>query len=214
VDQAGNDAQNVGILLFDGVQVTDFTGPYDVFVMARPAGTPNPVEAPPLFRVFTIAAQETVACEGGLRVLSDYRLVDHPPIEVLVVPGGLGVFRVREDAAVMAWVRRTAETAQLATSVCLGSLLLGELGLLESVPATTHWMFLDELRRLAPGAEVRGGVRYADAGRLITSAGISAGIDMALHALERLHGPGVAAQTARILEYDYWEGLQKLQPAD
>jgi len=208
VDQVGNDAQNVGILLFDGVQVTDFTGPYDVFVMARPAGTPNPVEAAPLFRVFTIASQVTVACEGGLRVLSDYRLGDHPPVEVLVVPGGLGVFRLREDADVMAWIRRTSETAQLATSVCLGSLLMGELGLLKGMPATTHWMFLDELRRLAPDSEIRGGVRYADAGRLITSAGISAGIDMALHALERLHGPEVAAQTARILEYDYWEGLQ------
>ena len=211
MDQAENDAQNVGILLFDGVQVTDFTGPYDVFVLARPAGTSNPIEAPPLFRVFTIAQQETVACEGGLRVLSDYRLENHPAVEVLVVPGGLGVFRVRDDAAVMAWVQRTAETAQLATSVCLGSLLMGELGLLKGMPATTHWMFLDELRRLAPDTEVRGGVRYADAGRLITSAGISAGIDMALHALERLHGPEVAAQTARILEYDYWEGLREPQ---
>jgi transcriptional regulator GlxA family with amidase domain len=203
VDQKGSSARNVGILLYDGVQVTDFTGPYDVFVLARPAGTPNPVEAPPLFRVFTIARQETVSCEGGLRVLSDYRLHDHPPVEVLVVPGGLGVFRVREDAA---------ETAQLATSVCLGSLLMGEVGLFEGVPATTHWMFLDELRRISPRAEVRGGVRYADAGKLLSSAGISAGIDMALHALERLHGREVAAQTARILEYDYWEGGRAAQP--
>ncbi len=101
MDQAGSSAKNVGILLYDGVQVTDFTGPYDVFVLARPAGAPNPVEAPPLFRAFSVAQQETVTCEGGLRVLSDYRLDSHPPIEVLVVPGGLGVFRVREDAAVM-----------------------------------------------------------------------------------------------------------------
>jgi transcriptional regulator GlxA family with amidase domain len=213
VNEKGNDAQNVGILLYDGVQVTDFTGPYDVFVLARPAGVPNPIEAPPLFRVLTIAQQETVTCEGGLRVLSDHRLHDHPPVEVLVVPGGLGVFRVREDTAVMAWIQRTAETAQLATSVCLGSLLLGELGLLDGMPATTHWMFLDELRRIAPRADVRGGVRYADAGKLLTSAGISAGIDMALHALERLHGREVAAQTARILEYDYWEGDRAAQTA-
>jgi transcriptional regulator GlxA family with amidase domain len=206
VNQKGSGAKNVGILLFDGVQVTDFTGPYDVFVLARPAGTPNPVEAPPLFRVFTIAQQETVTCEGGLRVLSDYRLHAHPAVEVLVVPGGLGVFRLREDAAVMGWIHRTAETAQLATSVCLGALLMGEVGLFEGVPATTHWMFLDELRRIAPHAEVRGGIRYADAGKVLSSAGISAGIDMALHALERLHGREVAAQTAHILEYDYGEG--------
>jgi transcriptional regulator GlxA family with amidase domain len=198
-------ARSVGILLYDGVQTTDFTGPYDVFVLARAAGT-NPMEAPPLFRVFTIAKQETVGCEGGLRVLADYRLDDHPPVEVLVVPGGLGVFKVREDAETMAWIRRTAERAELATSVCVGSLLLGELGLLDELPATTHWMFIDQLKQVAPGAEVRSGVRYADGGRVLTSAGISAGIDMALHALERLHGPEVAAQTARILEYDYWEG--------
>ena len=202
MNQHSSGAQNVGILLYDGVQVTDFTGPYDVFVLARPAGTPNPIEAPPLFRVFTIAQQETVSCEGGLRVLSDYRLHDHPPVEVLVVPGGLGVFRVRDDTAVMAWIRRTAETAQLATSVCLGSLLMGELGLFEGVPATTHWMFLDELRRIAPRAEVRGGVRYADAGKLLSSAGISAGIDMALHLVARLHSPERAREVRRYIQYD------------
>ena len=212
MQQQGSLAKNVGILLYDGVQVTDFTGPYDVFVLARPAGTPNPSETPPLFRVFTVAQQETVSCEGGLRVLSDYRLDDHPAVEVLVVPGGLGVFRVREDAAVMAWIQRTAESAQLATSVCLGSLLLGEVGLFDGLPATTHWMFLDELRRIAPRADVRSGVRYTDAGKLLSSAGISAGIDMALHALERLYGHEVAAQTARILEYDYWEGGRVAQP--
>ena len=112
----------------------------------------------------------------------------------------------------MAWIQRTAESAQLATSVCLGSLLLGEVGLFDGLPATTHWMFLDELRRIAPRADVRSGVRYTDAGKLLSSAGISAGIDMALHALERLYGHEVAAQTARILEYDYWEGGRVAQP--
>jgi transcriptional regulator GlxA family with amidase domain len=212
VGNESNDAMNVGILLYDGVQVTDFTGPYDVFTLARPAGT-SPLEAPPLFRIFTVAQQETISCEGGLRVLSDHRLHDHPSVDVLVVPGGMGVFRVREDAAVIAWVKRTAESAQLATSVCVGSLLLGELGLFDGAPATTHWMFLDELRKVAPRAKVSGGVRYADAGKFISAAGISAGIDMALHALERLHGPEVAAQTARILEYDYWESGQPAQVA-
>jgi transcriptional regulator GlxA family with amidase domain len=212
VNQESSSVKNVGILLFNGVQITDFTGPYDVFVLARPAGVPNPLEAPPLFRVFTVAQQETISCEGGLRVLSEYRLDDHPPVEVLVVPGGWGVFRVREDAAAMAWIKRTAESAQLATSVCIGALLMGELGLFDGLPATTHWSFLDELQRIAPRAEVRGRVRYADADKLLSSAGISAGIDMALHALERLHGPEVAAQTARILEYDYWEGVQAAQP--
>jgi transcriptional regulator GlxA family with amidase domain len=205
VNQEQSDRKNVGILLYDGVQVTDFTGPYDVFALARPAGMPNPMAAPPLFRVFSVAEQVTISCEGGLRVLSDYRLDNHPPVDVLVVPGGLSVFQVRENAAILAWIRQTAAHAQLATSVCLGALLMGEVGLFEGMPATTHWMFLDELRRISPQAEVRAGVRYVDAGKLLSSAGISAGTDMALHALERLHGPVVAVQTARILEYDYWD---------
>ncbi len=89
---------------------------------------------------------------------------------------------------------------------------MGEVGLFDGMPATTHWMFLDALRETSPRIEVLAGVRYADAGKLISSAGISAGIDMALHALERLHGREVAAQTARALQYDYWEGLRAVQP--
>lgn len=205
--------ENVGILLFDRVQVTDFSGPYDVFVLARPAGTPNPAEAPPLFRVFTVAEGESVVCEGGLRVVSDHRLDEHPPIDLLVVPGGLGVFPLRENAAVLGWIRRTAETAQLAASVCIGALLMADAGLWGGGRATTHWMFLDALRQASPGLEVLEGVRHVDAGKFLSSAGITAGIDMALHALERLRGHEVAAQTARILEYDYWEGFRAPEPA-
>jgi transcriptional regulator GlxA family with amidase domain len=217
-NQDGGGATNVGILLYDHVQVTDFTGPYDVFVLARPAGQPDPSKPPPLCQVFTVAQKETVTCWGGLRVRTDYRLDQHPPrhppIEILVVPGGLGVFQVRGDPTVMAWIESTAKAAQLAASVCIGALLLGELGLFNGLPATTHWSYLDELRRIAPSAEVLGGVRYADAGKIISSAGISAGIDMALHVLERLHGREVADQTARILEYDSWEGGGAAEPGD
>jgi len=214
VNRDNGNMTNVGILLYDGVQITDVSAPYDVFVMARPAGKPNPLEAPPLFQVFTVAQQASVSCAGGLRIVSDYRPVDHPPIDVLVVPGGLSAFQVQADAAILNWIRRTAETAKLTTSVCLGSLLLGAAGLLDGVPATTHWLFLDELRRIAPGTDVRSDVRYVDAGPIVTSAGISAGIDMALHALERLHGPDVAAQTARALEYDSWEHVRTVEPVN
>ena len=213
MDQESGSAKNVGILLFDGVQVTDFTGPYDVFTWARPTGTPNPAEAPPLFRAFTVAERESVSCDGGLRVQSDHRLDGHPPLDLLVVPGGLGVFPLREHAAVMDWIRRTAEAVPLATSVCIGALLMAGTGLWDGIRATTHSMFLDELRRASPRTEVVEGVRYVDAGKFLSSAGVTAGIDMALHAVERLHGRDVAAQTARILEYDYWEGFRAPQPA-
>ena len=136
---------------------------------------------------------------------TDYRLdqhpPQHPPIEILVVPGGLGVFQVREDPTVMAWIESTAKAAQLATSVCIGALLLGELSLFDGLPATTHWSYLDELRRIAPSAKVLGGVRYADAGHIISSAGISAGIDMALYLVGRLYGPETARRVQKGVEY-------------
>lgn len=198
---------SVGILLFDNVTVTDFTGPYDVFRAARPLGVPAS-EPQPLFTLFTVAEQEVVRCNGGLRVLADYRLDEHPPIELLVVPGGFGTRREVNNARLIAWLDRTAQGATLVTSVCTGALLLAKAGLLAGRPATTHWASIDLLRQVAPAVEVRTNVRYVDAGPVVSSAGVSAGIDMALHVVERLHGPAVARQTARQLEYDYWEGFR------
>lgn len=195
---------NVGMLLFDDVTVTDFTGPYDVFRAARPLGVPAS-EPRPLFSVFTVGEWETVRCNGGLRVLTDHRLDDHPPIEILVVPGGWGTRREVNNAQLVAWIERTARAAQLATSVCTGALLMAQTGLLDGLRATTHWASLDWLRSACPNVQVVSGVRFVDAGKFVSSAGVSAGLDMALHVVERLHGAAVAAQTARQLEYDYWE---------
>ncbi|MBI4507948.1 MAG: DJ-1/PfpI family protein [Chloroflexi bacterium] len=198
----------VGTLLFDDVTVTDFTGPYDVFRAARPLGVPAAVPRP-LFAIFTVAEYDVVHCNGGLRVLADHRLDDHPPIDLLVVPGGFGTRREVDNARLIAWIGRVARQAQLATSVCTGALLMAKAGLLDGRPATTHWASVEWLRSAFPQVQVQTGVRYVDAGQIVSSAGVSAGIDMALHVVERLHGPAVAAQTARQLEYDYWESARR-----
>ena len=196
---------NTGILLFDGVQVTDFTGPYDVFNAARPPGS-MPATSQSLFNVFTLGASPEVVCSGGLRVLPDYSLEDHPAIELLVVPGGAGTRREESNEALIGWIRAAAQAAALATTVCTGARLLAKTGLLEGERATTHWASIGYLRDTYPGIEVAEGVRYVESGKYVLSAGITAGIDMALYVVEKLHGHDVAEQAARLLEYDYWEG--------
>lgn len=200
---------NVGILLFDEVQVTDFTGPFDVFTAARPVGSAR--DAAPLFNVFTLATTPEVRCAGGLVVKTDYRLDNHPPIELLVLPGGQGTRREENNPAMIDWVRRTAEAdaTQIAATVCTGARLMAKTGLWDGLRVTTHWNSIDYLREAYPAIDVAEGVRYVDSGKYVSSAGITAGIDLALHLVERLHGYDVAHQAARLLEYDYWEGFKR-----
>jgi transcriptional regulator GlxA family with amidase domain len=138
---------------------------------------------------------------GGLKVQPDYTLADHPPIQVLVVPGGWGTRREVENAPLIAWIRGQAAQAHLMTSVCTGAFLLGRAGLLEGRRVTTHWASIERLRRAQPNATVLEEVRFLDEGAVVTSAGISAGIDMALHLVARLHSEELAQQTARRMEY-------------
>jgi transcriptional regulator GlxA family with amidase domain len=197
---------NVGILLFDDVQVTDFTGPYDVFMVA--GRSPGSTE-PPLFDSFTLSSEAEVTCAGGLRVRTDYRLGDHPPIELLVVPGGSGTRREENNPHLIDWVKARAEGSQIAATVCTGARLMAKTGLWDGLRATTHWNSIEYLRTTFPAIEVVEGVRYVDAGKYVSSAGITAGIDLSLHLVERLHGYEVARRAARALEYDYWEGFNR-----
>ena len=190
--------RNVAILIFDEVEVLDFCGPFEVFSVA---GAPGDAR---YFNVYTVAERTTpVMARNGLSVNPRYNITDCPTPDVLVVPGGYGVRREIENPVVMGWIAEQAARAELTTSVCTGSWLLGRLGLLDGLHATTHWRSLDRLREIAPQATVLEDVRFVDNGRIITSAGISAGIDMALHVVARLHGTDVASQTARYMEYDW-----------
>jgi transcriptional regulator GlxA family with amidase domain len=197
--------RTIGIYIFDNVEVLDFAGPYEVFTCAtRVAGKLAPGgEAP--FRVRTISASRApVIARAGLELRPESDFGDCGEIDVLIIPGGVvGAELGRPD--VIAWIAGMARASELTASVCTGALLLAEAGLLDDQPATTHWEDLDELRQGWPQVEVRGERRWVDNGRVVTSGGISAGIDMSLHLVERLAGRELAVRTARQMEYDWNE---------
>ena len=195
--------RNVGIPIFADVEILDFCGPFEVFASATlPPETDGGPETR-LFEVFTIAERsELVACRGGLLVQPNHTLDDHPPLDVVVIPGGYGTRRAQENSIVLDWIARQRQTAAMTTSVCTGAFLLGAAGLLDGLRATTHWTTIEGLRGSLPATNVLAGVRVVDEGEIITSAGVSAGIDMALHVVRRLHGDEVARRTARDMEYE------------
>ena len=195
--------RNVGILIFPDVEILDFCGPFEVFASATlPAATDDGPETR-LFEVFTVAERsELVACRGGLLVQPNHTLDDHPPLDLVVVPGGYGTRRQQENPVVLDWIARQRRGGALTTSVCTGAFLLGAAGLLDGLRATTHWTTIDGLRTNLPTTEVLADARVVDEGEIITSAGVSAGIDMALHVVRRLHGDEVARRTARDMEYE------------
>jgi transcriptional regulator GlxA family with amidase domain len=195
--------RNVGILIFPDVEILDFCGPFEVFASATlPAQTDGGPEMR-LFEVFTIAERsKLVACRGGLLVQPNHTLDEHPPLDLVVIPGGYGTRREQENPVILDWIARLRRTGALTTSVCTGAFLLGAAGLLDGLRATTHWTTIDGLRAHLPTTNVLADARVVDEGEIITSAGVSAGIDMALHVVRRLHGDEVARRTARDMEYE------------
>jgi transcriptional regulator GlxA family with amidase domain len=158
------------------------------------------------FTVFTVAPRPgPVIATGGLQIVPQFDFATAPGIDVLVVPGGFGTRPLLQDAEVLAWLRRTAAGARRVTSVCTGSLLLAQAGLLSGRRATTHWSALDRLAGLDPTITVDGGQRFVD-DVVVTSAGVSAGIDMAFGVVAAFCGREVASETARYIEYPFWGG--------
>jgi transcriptional regulator GlxA family with amidase domain len=193
--------RTVGILIFDNVEVLDFSGPFEVFSTARPPGQSE--HTSPLFQVFTIAEIERIIhCRGNLLVQPHYSIENHPPLDILVVPGGWGTRALLTSDRVLDWIARQDALVELTTSVCTGALLLAERGILNGKQATTHWGSVNWMREHYPKLEMQSDTRYVDTGKVITSAGVSAGIDMALHVVARLHSEETAAWTAREMEYD------------
>jgi transcriptional regulator GlxA family with amidase domain len=203
VTSTNADKTAVGILLFDGVEVLDFAGPYEVFSRTRltPGIESRRSDDSAPFRVFTVAeAPAPVTATGGLRVVPDFGFASCPTIDILVVPGGIGTRPLLQDQALLAWIRQTAAAAQRVTSVCTGALVLASAGLLTGRRATTHWGALDLLASLDSTIRVETEPRFVD-DEIMTSAGVSAGIDMALAVVEALHGRAVADETARYMDY-------------
>lgn len=193
--------RTIGILIFDGVELLDFAGPYEVFSAARE--TVDSRERP--LTVFTVAeSSEPVMCNNGLIVQPRHTLSDCPALDILLVPGGRGTRTAIERAPLILWIAERAQSAELTTSVCTGSFLLAKAALLHGKAATTHWGSVARLRQAFPDIEVRDDVRWVDEGNIVTSAGVSAGIDMSLHLLRRLYGEEAANATARGMEYEHW----------
>ena len=187
----------IGVYLFDGAEELDYAGPWEV-LGAWSAGFPG--DGVTLFSVAREAGPVTSA--KGLRVLPDHDWSSAPAVDVLVVPGGAGVYPLLEDDAVLAWVRSHADGGALLTSVCTGALVLAAAGLLTERPATTWWGRLDRLAELDPTIELRPDDRFVDSGEIVTAAGVSAGIDMALHLVARLHSVERAREVRRYIQYD------------
>jgi transcriptional regulator GlxA family with amidase domain len=190
--------KTIGILLFDGVEELDAVGPYEVLAAwAR-------IRPDDGWRTITVGVAGPGPVRGakGLVMTPDVGLGAAGPIDLVVHPGGQGTRPLMDDAAHLEWMRTQAATDELTTSVCTGSLVLAAAGLLRNRPATTHWASLETLAAIDPTIDVRPDDRYVDDGDIVTSAGVSAGIDMALHLVARLAGDERAREVRRYIQYD------------
>lgn len=196
---------NIGIYVFDDVEVLDFAGPYEVFTTATRMHARNSRDERPLFNVFTIGRSTApVRARAGLKVDPDYSIDDHPPLDCLVVPGGV-VTAELEKPDVIDWISGQAVPDRMVASVCTGAFLLAQTGKLDGRQVTTHWEDIADLKEMFPSVDVLSTLRWVDEGAFITSAGISAGIDMSLHLVERLHDRALAERTALQMDFDWTE---------
>lgn len=188
--------KNVAILVFDDVEVLDFAGPFEVFAVA------DELSGHSLFHTFTLATKPgTVRARNGLKIVPDFTLEHCPTPHVIVIPGGAGRHALMRMPSLHEWLRQKSRTAEIVMSVCSGSFVLAAAGLLEGMQVTTHHDCIAELREFAPQLDLVESARFTDNGRVLTSAGISAGIDCSLHVVQRLAGSATAAATARYMEY-------------
>lgn len=187
----------IGILLFNEVEVLDFAGPFEVFSIASRNNEK-------LFEVITVGETgETISARNGLAVVPTAKFSDHPAFDILIVPGGYGAEEIEiYNPAVINWIKEQQKKVNITASVCTGALLLAEAGILNGRNATTHWMDLDRLEREYPEVHVVRGVKFVDEETLLTSGGISAGINMSFHIVAKLFGVDVARETAKRMEYD------------
>jgi transcriptional regulator GlxA family with amidase domain len=200
----------VGIVVFPEVEVLDFCGPFEVFSVTR-LDEARRREEPSPFEVLLVAdTADVVSATGGLRVVPDYTLDTCPTLDVLVVPGGWGTRAQIHNQRLIAWIAARGGQVGTLTSVCTGAMLLGTAGLLDGRRATTHWRSLDWMRDTFPLVTVERDLHVVEDGNVVTSAGISAGIDMALRVVARTCGEPVARATARHMEYPFPDNRRRV----
>jgi putative intracellular protease/amidase/YHS domain-containing protein len=196
--------RNVAILIFNGVELLDFAGPGEVFAAAQT------IEGQRAFNVYTVApSADDIISQGFVKVTPQHTIENCPRPDIIVVPGG-GVNNVMNDEKVMAWIKNATRESEITMSVCTGANLLARARLLDDKKATTHWASISRLKADAPTATVLENARFVDNGQVITTAGVSAGIDGALHVVDRMLGRPAAQLTARYMEYD-WKPMKKLE---
>jgi copper(I)-binding protein/putative intracellular protease/amidase len=188
--QPDAERKKVAILIFNGVQIIDYTGPWEVFGQAG-------------FEVFTIAQKpDPIITNFGMKVTPNHVFADSPKPDILLIPGG-NVLEAQKDQPTLNWLRESAEKAEVVLSVCNGAYILAKAGLLNGLTATTTAPLIDGLAAAAPNIKVVYDKRYVDNGKVITTAGLSAGIDGSLHVISRLYGKGRAQAIALGMEYDW-----------
>ncbi|MDP9932175.1 DJ-1/PfpI family protein [Variovorax paradoxus] len=198
----------VRILAYDGLEALDFAGPFEVFTTASRVSQRMNSGAPTPFEVASVALarnDQPVQARAGLRLLADHDLAANPDADLLIVPGGV-VDAPLASSDTLRWIAECAAGAQLVASVCTGVFLLAKSGVVTNETVTTHWEDIADLREQFPALDVREGERWIDSGRVVSSAGISAGIDMSLYLVERLAGRALAERTARQMDYAWNSG--------
>ena len=194
---------NVGILIFNEVEVLDFAGPYEVFSRTRlekGAESRKSNDSAP-FKVFTVSVNDkTIKATGGLKVISDYTFLNSPKIDILIIPGGYGTRPLLNNEDVLNWIKSISNDSEITSSVCTGALLLAKAGLLDGKRATTHWGAIGALKSINKNIQVIENRRIVN-DEIITSAGVSSGIDMAFMIIENLYGEQVASDTAKYIEF-------------
>lgn len=195
---------NIGIFLFNDVELLDFAGPYEVFSVA------TELQDNALFNVFTITEDGGgIRSVNGLKVMPDYDFKNHPQIDVLVVPGGNGTKIEMTKDTVLQWLKEQYTHSQITMSVCSGTRLLGKIGLLNNLKITTHHEVIADMKMIVPTAMIEENVKFVDNGKILTSAGISAGIELSLYVVTKLFGKEVANKAAVYMEYGNWENLEQ-----
>ena len=194
---------NVGIFIFDEVEVLDFAGPFEVFSRTRllkGAESRRSDESAP-FNPFTVSIDtKPLTATGGLKIIADYTFNNFPKIDILIVPGGYGTRTLLNNEILLKWIKAVSDKANITASVCTGSLLLAKAGLLEGKRATTHWGAIEALKSISKDIRVITERRVVN-DEIITSAGVSSGIDMAFMIVENLYGEQVASDTSKYIEF-------------
>jgi transcriptional regulator GlxA family with amidase domain len=193
----------VGILIFDDVEILDVAGPFEVFAVTRLNDEQQLQQSSP-FKVYLISeTNKQIIAIGGLRFTPDVTINNCPELDLLIIPGGWGTRKESKNKILVKWIGNQFTKDRLIASVCTGSSLLGKAGLLDGRNATTHWLAFDFLQESAPKARILKNVRFTLTEPIFTSAGISAGIDLALRIVSHFFGIEVGQATARQMEYPY-----------